>query len=514
LSSNLPKSILAFFKAEVRTQQGVSMANFCRESVFARRSFLRFILAGFLFLSTNALGLSALGKIQIPLNQSELLTQKVTSQLKMLANFSPSGTSPGIVVASPSREYPNYFFHWIRDGAICFDQALQIYRENPDYQLRAKLRSFFFDHMALNRRAQNDTNALTGLGEPKFNVDGNPNSDPWGRPQNDGPAMRALNFISLYNMIISENWPEKDQLVPILYDGRLPSDSLIKKDLEYVAHHWRESNFDLWEEVQGFHFFTLMVQRKALLLGAALATTLHDPGAAFFYRSEALKMTAEIEKFWNPGSGYIIATRYPSGANARRESRLDSAVILGSILGDAGDGFMAPYDDRILATLQKLSDAFKSLYHINRNTELGVALGRYPEDTYDGYNTNSSGNAWFISTQTGAEIYYRTYLHAKDISAIEINDMNLPFYRSLLGEASILKTGMKFKPSDSLYGKIMSQLLIEGDKMLGRTFYHRDEHGSLSEQMNRFSGYMQGARDLTWSHASFLSAIYWRQLTQ
>jgi glucoamylase len=315
-------------------------------------------------------------------------------------------------------------------------------------------------------------------------------------------------------MIVSENWPEKEQLFPILYDGRLPSNSLIKKDLEFVSHHWRDSNFDLWEEVQGSHFFTLMVQRKALLLGAALATTLHDPGAAFFYRSEALKMTAEIEKFWKPESGYIIATRYFNGISPRRESRLDSAVLLGSILGDAGDGFMAPYDDRVLATLQRLRETFRSLYQINRNQTLGDALGRYPEDTYDGYRTDSTGNAWFISTQTGAEIYYRTYLHAKDTSSVEINETNLPFYQSMLGETSILKAGMKFKVGDNLYGKILSLLLAEGDKMLGRTLFHKDENGSLSEQMNRFTGIMQGANDLTWSHASFLSAVYWRQLTQ
>jgi glucoamylase len=145
----------------------------------------------FLFL-TSALGFSASGDIRIPLKLSDVLSQKVTSQVKMLANFSPKGAAPGIVIASPSRQAPNYYFHWIRDGAICFDQALQIYRENPDFHLRATLRSFIFDYMALNRRAQNDTNALTGLGEPKFNIDGSPNSDPWGRPQNDGPALELL----------------------------------------------------------------------------------------------------------------------------------------------------------------------------------------------------------------------------------------------------------------------------------------------------------------------------------
>ena len=41
---------------------------------------------------------------------------------------------------------------------------------------------------------------LTGLGEPKINIDGSPYNEPWGRPQNDGPALRGINMISLFKM--------------------------------------------------------------------------------------------------------------------------------------------------------------------------------------------------------------------------------------------------------------------------------------------------------------------------
>ena len=33
---------------------------------------------------------------------------------------------------------------------------------------------------------------LTGLGEPKINLDITPYNEPWGRPQNDGPALRGI----------------------------------------------------------------------------------------------------------------------------------------------------------------------------------------------------------------------------------------------------------------------------------------------------------------------------------
>jgi len=57
----------------------------------------------------------------------------------------------------------------------------------------------------------------------------------------------------------------------------------IKTDLEYVAHNWQENSFDLWEESNGDNFFTKMVQRKALINGAAFATQMNDTGAAAFY---------------------------------------------------------------------------------------------------------------------------------------------------------------------------------------------------------------------------------------
>lgn len=104
-------------------------------------------------------------------------------------------------------------------------------------------------------------------------------------------------------------------------------------------------------------------------------------------------MTSELEKFWRPNLGYIAATRYEANFTDR-DRRLDTAVLLGAIHGDTGDGFMAPYDDRILASLQKLREAFHSVYDINRNgpSDLGDAFGRYPEDTYDGYGTRGRGN--------------------------------------------------------------------------------------------------------------------------
>lgn len=57
-------------------------------------------------------------------------------------------------------------------------------------------------------------------------------------------------------------------------------------------------------------------------------------------------------------------------------------------------GFYTPGSDEVLATAAAVEAAFSDLYKINQNantTGLGTAIGRYPEDTYNGVG-NSQGN--------------------------------------------------------------------------------------------------------------------------
>ena len=64
-----------------------------------------------------------------------------------------------------------------------------------------------------------------------------------------------------------------------------------------------------------------------------------------------------------------------------------------------------------------------------------------------------------------------------------------------------------YKKDSSEYLQLIQALRSKGDTFLSRVKFHVDGTGSMSEQINRDSGYMQGARDLTWSYASLLSAI-------
>jgi glucoamylase len=69
----------------------------------------------------------------------------------------------------------------------------------------------------------------TGLGEPKFNVDQTAFTGSWGRPQRDGPALRATTLIAYSKWLINNGYSSTASSVvwPI-----------IKNDLNYVAQYW------------------------------------------------------------------------------------------------------------------------------------------------------------------------------------------------------------------------------------------------------------------------------------
>jgi hypothetical protein len=57
---------------------------------------------------------------------------------KLFANISPSGTATGVVIASPSQQDPNYFFHWVRDSALTMNQVMNLYESDGPLGTPAK----------------------------------------------------------------------------------------------------------------------------------------------------------------------------------------------------------------------------------------------------------------------------------------------------------------------------------------------------------------------------------------
>ncbi|KAI5278331.1 hypothetical protein KEM52_004724, partial [Ascosphaera acerosa] len=104
-----------------------------------------------------------------------------------------------------------------------------------------------------------------GLGEPKYDVDETAFTGAWGRPQRDGPALRAITLATYAEWLIDHGYPSLAESIvwPIM-----------RNDLSYVGQYWNASGFDLWEEIQGASFFTTAAQYRALVQGRAVAEAL------------------------------------------------------------------------------------------------------------------------------------------------------------------------------------------------------------------------------------------------
>ncbi|KAG4427306.1 hypothetical protein IFR05_017211, partial [Cadophora sp. M221] len=104
------------------------------------------------------------------------------------------GAGAGYVVASPSRVDPPYFYTWTRDSALTMKMIVDEFIFG-----KTELQSYIEDYIHAQAVLQTVANpsgtflpAGLGLGEPKYQVDGSRFNGAWGRPQRDGPALRAI----------------------------------------------------------------------------------------------------------------------------------------------------------------------------------------------------------------------------------------------------------------------------------------------------------------------------------
>ncbi|MGA2706556.1 MAG: glycoside hydrolase family 15 protein [Isosphaeraceae bacterium] len=452
-----------------------------------------------------------------------LKSENGVATTRLFNNLLPNGA----VIASPANRvfndpcHPDYYYHWVRDGSLAMDVLVSLYANSPDQSIRDRSLKQLMSYIdfSLNLQQTNNLSSVfgRGLGEPKFITDGSPIQCGWGRPQNDGPALRAASLCRLANRLLDSGQPDLVTLVKTkLYDSVLPTNSLIKRDLEYVSHFWGDSCIDLWEESGGHHFYTRMVQRRALRDGAVLARRLTDGGAADFYSAQAAALENAIQGHWDPGRGLLIGTLDMEGPrdnnnNNYKTSGLDVAVALGVLHANTpGDDFFSPTDDKVLATAQKLTASF-GFYKINRTTQddqgevLGTAIGRYPEDRYFG------GNPWFLCTAAMGELYFRAANLWESKGSLTVSDSSKAFFSSLASSRfSSLQSGQTLSRSDPAFDDVLSTLRAAGDAQLRRVKYHAASDGSLSEQYFRDNGYSMSFGDLSWSYASILTATAWR----
>ncbi|OLL25439.1 Glucoamylase [Neolecta irregularis DAH-3] len=411
-------------------------------------------------------------------------------------NIHPPGTSPGTVVASDSKHSPNYWYHWVRDAAIVMDKTLVTLYESPETSTADKdkyenLLKEYVGHEYVIQHTQNPSGNYGyngqggGLGEPKFNVDDTAFTDNWGRPQNDGPALRAMTLVRFARAYLSRYSYSTAAISYIteLYDSKYPTESVIKADLEYIGHRFDQwYNFDLWEEVtNSLHYFTLQVQRCALIEGALLADVLGDSGAADWYNAISSNITTTLDRFWDPNRGIIR-----SHEQEIRKSNLDISTLLGILHGSGKVHYQLsqPDSDRIFSTLNKLNASFAHEYALNSGRRY-PAIGRYPEDLY--YN----GNPWFLATLAYAELLYRSLLYWGSTGSVTVTSVSIDFFQAYKPISAEIICGV-WKDAESRLG-IVQEFATDG---------------IMAEQFDRNTGEQLSATNLTWNYGEYLRT-YW-----
>jgi len=389
--------------------------------------------------------------------------------------------SKGAVIASPVLGAydpdPDYFFHWFRDSAIVVD-ALRLLRQDGTLGEQALRHFADFVHFSLELqhldgraliaerhwrtrvaadfeqfvRTDEDLGQVRGdaiVGETRVNPDGTLDISRWGRPQNDGPPLRALTLLRWF----------RGSSFPSQLDAA--ASALLRADLTYTCDHWPDACYDIWEEEKGQHYYTLCVSASALEHGSLWLNERADALQAQALRLQAQAIRELLDSYWCAEQGYYRSRILESAARSAKE--LDIAVILAAIHAPSSAATHSVRDPRMHATLESLEALFAVDYPINHDLppHRAPALGRYAGDVY------YSGGAYYFSTLGASQFCYQAAQYSSDSSSWIAR-----------GDA-YLETVRAYTPSD----------------------------GELSEQFDKKTGAQNSAKQLAWSYAAFISCV-------
>ena len=396
--------------------------------------------------------------------------------------------APGSVIAAigsaNDESEPDYFFHWLRDSAAIMDAGLVLIAEDiaADNWKQHFADFVHFSHrltkisgarfVAEHRDREQHTlpelrqflrpdaelSQIEGdraLGDVRYNADGTIDFLKWSRPQHDGVATRALTCLRFLGAGAVPNEVQDDVA------------ALIRIDLDYTLKYAGQPCVDIWEEENARHYYTVLVQAAALGMGASWAQGRGEADYAARLAAKAEELEKLLEAFWSQEQEFLVSRIMPPGQATTKD--LDAAVILGVLHSGRLEGPHSIADPRVAATLAKLEALFAADYALNREAGAGLALGRYKGDVY------FSGGAYFFCTFGAAEFYYKLAAQTGDVA-----------------------------------------LIAKGDAITEMARRSIPDTGEISEQFDQTTGEQTSAKNLTWSHAAFLTCWHARKaaLTQ
>ncbi len=325
----------------------------------------------------------------------------------------------GSVLASPISALwnpePDYFFHWSRDSAIVMNSAIPLCSGADGEIWHARLEDYInFSHASLNIKGaeyspnpltsktlesykqylheDQDLAALSGdalMSQARINPDGTPDFLKWAKPQNDGPALRAITVMRYISACAEQ--------------GRMPpgaAQDLLDRDLDFVLRQAGKPCVGPWEEDSEFahHYFTSAVQLGALEMGAH-----HLRCAGDNEKADKLKLAAEIlecdmDQFWSDEHDVYKAIREKDISGPH--DAFDAAILMGVIHAGRMKGAHSLDDPRLRSTIRHMQDYFSCAYSLNAGQDGPPVIGRSKSDRYFG------GNPWFATSFALSEYYY------------------------------------------------------------------------------------------------------------
>ncbi len=378
-------------------------------------------------------------------------------------------SEPGCVLASPSWENSathvsqDYVYNWTRDAAIV---AIELAAGPlPTSQPLTDYVTF----------AQTCQNSGGDFDRGVFLINGTPRN--W-TDQTDGPALQTLAILQLYAQLDAS--------------AQATANAAIAANLNFLQGAYTGETYNLWEEEYGASLFARSVQLHCFQ--AVTANTFGIPVPGWLATATGWLHNA-LGSHWN-GQCYQSMLPVPTDYRSPYDPNID--IVMAAIYGA-----IAVTDTKLLATAALLrsqwadpaSEYFYPINGADQQRGIGPLLGRYPGDVYDGDTDAQVGDhPWAVSTANFAELYYRLAKQVTTAGTVPLDDLSASFFSQIGISASTTPAAAA------------TALQAAGDQMLQAVVFHSDNL-ELSEQFDATTGYQKSVSNLSWSYASFLSAI-------
>lgn len=421
------------------------------------------------------------GTVDIAVTQSNLPTIAPYMFWLMFRNVASDGfvfqdpinegvlSKPGCILASPSWENSadpdvtqDYVFNWTRDAAIV---AIELANGTPPSNQP------LIDYVQFAQACQSSGGDFD---RASFLINATPRA--WS-DQTDGPALQTLALLAMYSQLDAPT--------------QAIANTLIAANLNFLQGAYQGDTVNLWEEEYGASFFARAVQLECFEQITANTFGITVPS----WLATAIQwLENALAGHWN-GTYYETLIPVPTDKTPYDPN---ADIVMAAVYGG-----VAVTDTKLLATAALLRNQWANpssqyFYPINgadQEREIGPMLGRYPGDRYDGDTDALIGDhPWAVSTCVFAELYYQLAKEITTAGEVLLDSLSTTFFSQVGITAS------------STPAAAATALQAAGDQMLQAIVFHSD-HLELSEQFDADSGYEKSVSNLSWSYASFLSAV-------